>query len=111
MPQVGLFFVTSGKPLVHGAPWTEVASQAGFRTHLLGHPDVWSRLQEHGAVRRGMDYEECPPWAGELRRRQRRIHAVRRPLPRLHAKARQEAGRGGLGLLRANGRSVRNPSG
>ena len=59
-PKVGLFFVVDGKPIVDGLPWTEVPSLAGFRTFALGHSEFWARLQQGGAVPRGMPYEDCP---------------------------------------------------
>ncbi len=60
VPRVGLFFVVGGKPWVHGVPWTEVLSHAGFRTCALGHPDYWRRLLEANAVPRGLEYEDAP---------------------------------------------------
>ena len=60
VPEVGLFFVVNRKPWVEGLPWMEVLSEAGFRTHAIGHPEYWERLQELGVASRDMPYMDAP---------------------------------------------------
>jgi hypothetical protein len=58
--KLGLFFLYKGRLFMEGAPWTEVQSEAGFRTYPVDHPVFWAGLQKKGLVPRGMPYEECP---------------------------------------------------
>lgn len=60
VPEVGLFFVYKGKPLVEGAPWTETMSAGGFRTYTVDHPVFWNNLQRNGLVPKDIPYTEIP---------------------------------------------------
>jgi hypothetical protein len=60
VPEVGIFFVVNGEPLVRGIPWTENPSYAGYRTYPVNHPDFWDCLQKGKARSRFSEwrYEE-----------------------------------------------------
>ncbi len=49
VPEVGIFFVVNGEPLVRGIPWTENPSYAGYRTYPMNHPDFWDYMQKRKA--------------------------------------------------------------
>ena len=59
-PEVGIFFVYDGKPLIEGTPVSEGEAYGRFKVHATGHPAFWHTLQRNGMVPTDVEYDEVP---------------------------------------------------
>ena len=59
-PQVGIFWVVNGKPLVFGAPLNEAEPWGEFKNYKEDHIHLWKFLQRNGLVPRDSEYEDHP---------------------------------------------------
>ncbi len=59
-PEVGIFFVYDGKPLIEGTPVSEGEAYGRFKVHATGHPAFWHTLQRNGIVPTDVEYDEVP---------------------------------------------------
>jgi hypothetical protein len=59
-PQVGIFWVVDGAPVVAGTPISEVKECAGFKDYAGSHYEHWGRLQEQRLVPSYVEYEQHP---------------------------------------------------
>jgi hypothetical protein len=59
-PQVGIFWVVGGKPLIDSTSLSEAEPYGDHLTHPRGHTEVWEHYQRNGLVSREMEYEESP---------------------------------------------------
>ena len=58
VPEVGIFFVVNGEPLVRGIPWTENPCYGDYRTYSMNHPDFWDFLTKRKLRSCHWRYEE-----------------------------------------------------
>jgi len=59
-PEVGIFFVYNGKPLIDGTSVSEAEPYGSFKGHATGHPAFWRSLQRNGFVPQDVEYDEVP---------------------------------------------------
>lgn len=57
-PEVGIFFVYDGKPLIDGTPVSEAEPYGKFKGHASGHPSFWRTLQRNSVVPTDVEYDE-----------------------------------------------------
>ncbi len=59
-PEVGIFWVVNGKPVVDGTPLNEAEDYGDFKTHGRSHDQMWPVFQRNDIVPRDMGYDEAP---------------------------------------------------
>jgi hypothetical protein len=59
-PQVGIFWIVDGKPLIDSTPLSQAEPYGDHLTHARGHAEVWGQYQRVGVVPIDMEYEESP---------------------------------------------------
>jgi hypothetical protein len=59
-PQVGIFWLCDGKPLIDRTSLTEAEDYGAFKTHPRSHLVTWSFFQQRGIVPADVEYEEQP---------------------------------------------------
>jgi len=59
-PQVGVFWLIDGKPLIDSMPLAEGEPYGDHLTHPRSHYDVWTLFQQKGTVPADVEYEEFP---------------------------------------------------
>jgi hypothetical protein len=60
VPQVGIFWLVDGKPLIDITPLREAEDYGDFKTHPRSHLEAWSLFQERGIAPPDIEYEEFP---------------------------------------------------
>ena len=59
-PQLGIFWLVDGKPLIDSASLSDAEPYGDHLTHPQGHAAVWEQYQRVGTVPADMEYEEAP---------------------------------------------------
>jgi hypothetical protein len=59
-PQVGIFWLCDGKPLIDRTLLAESEDYGAFKTHPRSHLEAWSLFQKRGIVPADVEYEEQP---------------------------------------------------
>ena|ERR1700730_12947656 len=59
-PQVGIFWLASGKLVIDSTPLSEAQSYGDHLTHPRSHLEVWTQFQQIGTVPADVEYEELP---------------------------------------------------
>jgi hypothetical protein len=59
-PEVGIFWVVEGKPIVFGDPLSEAEPWGEFKNYRQSHYSLWRFLQRNGAVPQDSEYEDYP---------------------------------------------------
>src|ERR1019366_5788743 len=59
-PQVGIFWVISGKPLIDSTALSEAEPYGDFKTHPRSHIEAWEQWRLGGKVPGESEYEEFP---------------------------------------------------
>ena len=59
-PQVGIFWLIDGKPIIDSTPLSEAEDYGDFRTYPRSHIDVWEQWRLGGRVPGESEYEEFP---------------------------------------------------
>jgi hypothetical protein len=59
-PSVGIFWVIGGKLVIDSTPLSQAEPYGVHLSHLGGHLEVWTMLQQKGTVPSDIEYEEAP---------------------------------------------------
>lgn len=59
-PEVGIFWVYQGRPIIDAVSVSQAQDYKEFKSHATGHYDFWRTLQRNGVVPTDVEYDEVP---------------------------------------------------